>query len=465
MAAAYVSPYAGTWYPSDAGELRDLLAARFAASTERTGSALPTGGVGFIVPHAAPAYSGTVAAAVYRNLAASGVRRVVLLGFSHSRTVRGIVAPDIDAYHTPLGDVEVERLDLFRRMSADDVADHSIEVQMPLLRMALPAARVIPLYVGSLDDAERAEAARALASLIGPGTALVASSDWTHYGRQFRYEPFPLDDRTPKRLEELDDRLMTAAGSLDSGLFAKELDSTRSNTCGHGPIRLLLETLTHAGGEELFPERLDYQNSGEITGDFGHSVSYGAVGFFPASSYRVGENDRALLLESARRTLDCLKQTGERRAIQPERGAAGVERRLGVFVTLFKNGKLRGCIGRTGEGNALAESVPELALAAALDDPRFRHSLRGGELSIEISVLTPLKRIRDERQFRVNEHGAALEHRENRGLLLPKVAADRGWSREQFLAALAHKADLPSNVYGHSDTRMFVFRAQTFREG
>ena len=466
MAAAYVSPFAGTWYPDDPVELRDLLEARFAASAERTGPCLPSAGLGFVVPHAAPVYSGTVAAAVYRSLAASGVRRVVLLGFSHSRRVRGIVMPAIQAYRTPLGDVEVEHSDLFRAVPAAEVSDHSVEVQMPLLRKALPGARVVPLYVGSLDGAECVKAAHTLASLIGPETALVASSDLTHYGKQFHYEPFPLDHRTPGRLEEMDERVMAAAGSLDSELFMDELEATHSNACGSGPIRLLLETLAEAGGEELFPARLDYQNSGELTGDYGHAVSYGAWGYFPAGAFLVSEEEQSLLLDSARRTLDHLQATGERRAMPPERGLSGLERRMGVFVTLFQDGKLRGCIGRAEGGSPLREAVPDLALAAGLEDPRFTPLARGeAGLRIEISLLTPLKRVRDGGKLRVNEHGAALEYKDDRGLLLPKVATERGWSREQFLEALARKAGLDPKVYGKHGTRLFVFRAQTFGDG
>ncbi|MGH9664773.1 MAG: AmmeMemoRadiSam system protein B, partial [Bryobacteraceae bacterium] len=134
MAAVHVSPYTGAWYPGDALELRGMLDRHSAESARRTGSFLLPGGVAFVVPHAAPQYSGTVAAAVYRHLAAAGVRRVMLLGFSHSQRLSGVSIPGIDSYSTPLGNVEVDRPAAaqllasagFYAVGGDAVCDHSV---------------------------------------------------------------------------------------------------------------------------------------------------------------------------------------------------------------------------------------------------------------------------------------------------------------------------------------------------
>lgn len=474
MATAHVSPYAGTWYPADAHELRALLDERFAESAARNGPFLLPGGIAFVVPHAAPRYSGTVAASVYRHLAASGIRRVLLLGFSHSRRISGLVIPDIDAYSTPLGDVETDRAaaarlltyGVFRSASSEAVYDHSVEIQMPLLRAAVPEARVVPLYVGALNASERAEAARHLASLIEPGTALVASSDFTHYGRDFGYQPFAADDRIAKRLEELDDRMMDAASSLDPSLFQEELDATGCTICGRAPIGLLLETLSQLHGDEIFQERLDYQTSGEITGDYRHCVSYAGLGYFPVSSFWIGEEEQALLLASARRTLDDFRRTGVRSVVPPERQTAALARHGGAFVTLYRGGELRGCIGHVSERAPLAESIPELALSAALDDPRFRPlDPIEQDLFIEISLLSPLKRVRGPHAVVLGEHGVVLETDGHRALLLPKVPTERGWTLRQFLDALAHKAGVGPRVYEKAGTRLSVFRAQVFHDG
>jgi AmmeMemoRadiSam system protein B len=82
-----------------------------------------------------------------------------------------------------------------------------------------------------------------LASLVEPGTLLLASSDFTHYGRGFSYQPFPADDHVGERLHELDESAIDAAGTLDPDEFLRVLQRTGSTVCGHEPVGLLLETL------------------------------------------------------------------------------------------------------------------------------------------------------------------------------------------------------------------------------
>jgi hypothetical protein len=233
-------------------------------------------------------YSGVVAASAYRRLELQKPRRIVLLGFSHSHPVTGINIPDVSAYRTPLGEVAVDAETIeqlaartaFRRAREETLCDHSIEIQLPFLQIALPRVQVVPLYVGDLSASEREGVAAALAELAASGTVLVASSDLTHYGHMFHYLPFPVDERTPARLRALDRGLIHAAASLDPVTFLAEVGRTRATVCGTGPISLLLETLRRKGRYKQ--ETLDYQTSGEITGDWRHSVSYAALGYWPA---------------------------------------------------------------------------------------------------------------------------------------------------------------------------------------
>jgi hypothetical protein len=375
----------------------------------------------------------------------------------------------VDAYRTPLGEVAVNReaarglLDggVFRALPEAELCDHSVEIQLPLLQRAAPGASVLPVYAGHLDATARSTAARQLATLLAPGTVLVASSDLTHFGRAFGYQPFAADERASGRLRDLDESVMEAAGSLSPDLFFAALKRTRSTVCGYNPIALLLETLRSLEGDEIFQETLDYQTSGDITGDFQHSVSYGALGYFPARSFHLAPQEQALLLQSARQTLRHYVETGERKPIPPERIAPGLERKAGAFVTLSSRGELRGCVGRRASEEPLWRLAPALALSAALEDSRFR-PVKPGEagLEVEISVLSPFKWVADASAFRVNEHGALLDSGLNHGLLLPQVATERNWTARQFLDALAHKAGVSGKVYGDASTRLYVFRAQ-----
>jgi AmmeMemoRadiSam system protein B/AmmeMemoRadiSam system protein A len=471
MHAVHVSPYGGEWYPDCRTDLELLLDDLFETSAQRTGPWLFPNPLGFVVPHAGLQYSGAVAAAAYRHFQRQQPRRVVVLGFAHRGGPAGVSIPDIDEYETPLGQVAADRATMerlagrrpFRLVAEDRICDHSVEIQLPLLQHAAPNAQIVPLFAGHLDDYERDAAAETLAGLCGPDTIFLVSSDLTHYGRAFGYQPFPSDSKISARLAQLDRRLMDATASLDPQIFFAEMERSRATLCGRSPIALWLRTLAFAKGDEIFQETLDYQTSGDVTGDYDHTVSYGALGYFPAQSFWVDADERGLLLESARETLRLLRTTGEHRPIPPREITPALARKAAVFVGLHQGRELVGCVGnRIGCAN-LAEAVPEMTLRAALDDPRFPTVLGvEGEIDVEISILSPMKPIRDARAFRIGLQGATLDCAGRHALLLPQVAAGRDWSGEQFLSALSVKAGLGTKGYQNADALLSVFQAQVF---
>jgi AmmeMemoRadiSam system protein B len=207
---------------------------------------------------------------------------VAVLGFSHSRSHRGILVADFDAYRTPLGDLATDST--HRHLLAQPpflsgaMEDHSLEMQLPLLQWAAPGARLIPVYVGELAPQEMERAVDALSRLVDDGVCILASTDFTHYGRSFGYTPFPLDEQTPQKLRRIDDRLMEAIAGLDLPAFHRALRETGSNLCGVLPVTLLICTLRGLT-PGIVCHVLDYRTSGEITGSFAHSVSYAAMSF------------------------------------------------------------------------------------------------------------------------------------------------------------------------------------------
>lgn len=468
--AVHASPFSGSWYPGKRQELEELLDRLFADSELRTGSSLLPRGVGFVVPHAGLMYSGTVAAAAYRHLRQQPPERVVVMGFSHRGSAAGAWLSDVECYRTPLGDTCVDQEAMahlaaqpaFSKTAEEQLCDHSIEIQLPLLQRVAPSAKLVPVYVSQLDAHTRRAVARALAELADSRTMFVASSDFTHYGRAFHFEPFPADQRVAGRLHDLDHAVMDAASGLNDEVFLKAIHQTRANVCGYEPISLLLAIVKELEGrEEHYQQKLDYQTSGEITGDYRHSVSYAALGYFPHSSLLLDEVDQAALIESARRTLDQYRQTGRREAVAPRRTSPALSRRGALFVSLHKRGELRGCVGMSAPTETLARAVPEMTLAAALDDSRFPPLGRDEtDIQIEISVLSPLKPIQSRSEFRVNQHGAMLESGFRRGLLLPQVAPEFGWNAKQFFEALARKSGARMSVYDEPSTQLYVFRAQ-----
>ncbi len=137
------------------------------------------------------------------------------------------------------------------------------------------------------------------------------------------------------------------------------------------------------GPEEVFQQRLDYQTSGEITGSYDHSVSYGALGYFPESSFYLDEDDQKRILSTARATIDHRYiQTGYRMPVAPE-VTPGLSRKGSAFVTVYRKGELQGCIGRLHEPQPLSMTIPELTLSAALEDPRFEPVHRGDIVHID----------------------------------------------------------------------------------
>jgi AmmeMemoRadiSam system protein A len=174
------------------------------------------------------------------------------------------------------------------------------------------------------------------------------------------------------------------------------------------------------------------------------------------------EPQRTELLGIARRALDRYLGAGQ---IPPEGGARGKLAAPGAaFVTLTKNGRLRGCIGYTEAVAPLFKVVQECAVAAATEDPRFPPVSTNElpSLRIEISVLTPLVPIRPE-EVKVGRHGLMVSKGGKRGLLLPQVPVEWGWDREMFLDQTCVKAGLPPSAWRHGAT-LQAFTAEVFGE-
>jgi AmmeMemoRadiSam system protein A len=141
-----------------------------------------------------------------------------------------------------------------------------------------------------------------------------------------------------------------------------------------------------------------------------------------------------------------------------------LKEKRGAFVTLKKRGHLRGCIGYIKAVKPLWETVQEMAVAAAFHDPRFpvlqAEELK--DLSLEISVLSPLQRIKNINDIEVGKHGLYIVRGYNSGLLLPQVAVEYGWDRQTFLRETCHKAGLSSDDWMDKETEIYIFSADYF---
>jgi AmmeMemoRadiSam system protein A len=174
--------------------------------------------------------------------------------------------------------------------------------------------------------------------------------------------------------------------------------------------------------------------------------------------------DKQLLLHVAR---DSIEAHLKGKAATPVKTDSNVlcEAR-GAFVSLHRQGQLRGCIGYLEAVKPLLQTVREMAAAAAFHDPRFR-PLQAGELAdleIEISVLSPMRLIESTDEIETGKHGLYIVRGLNRGLLLPQVATQYHWDRQAFLEQTCCKAGLPSEAWKDPGTKIFVFSAAVFAD-
>ena len=174
--------------------------------------------------------------------------------------------------------------------------------------------------------------------------------------------------------------------------------------------------------------------------------------------------EKDLLLTIARKSIEA-RLAGIKMS-PPEIGSGALKEKRGAFVTLKKQGRLRGCIGFIEARKPLGETVEEMAQAAAFNDPRFP-PVREDELKsldIEISALTPLKQIHDVGEIEVGRHGIYIVKGLRSGLLLPQVASEYKWDRTTFLEETCRKAGLRDDAWKDPDAQIFIFSAQVFSE-
>jgi len=174
------------------------------------------------------------------------------------------------------------------------------------------------------------------------------------------------------------------------------------------------------------------------------------------------ESERAAVLSLVQRAVEAYVR--EKRQIAPALDPGFPSRTAGVFVTLSRQGQLRGCIGVPEPDRPLPEILVHCAIAAATEDPRFS-PVRPGELAqldYEISLLSPLHEIRSPGEIHAGRHGLLIQSGTHRGLLLPQVAREHGWNRDQFLDQVCRKAGLPSGAWREKGSRIWIFTAEVF---
>lgn len=466
---------AGSWYPGEAEALRAYLQPLLAAAEAPAGQA-PIRAL--LAPHAGYRFSGPTAAKAFGLLQGRRYRRVIVLAPSHRGRFHGLSISEVTHYRTPLGDIPLDldaaaRLNqhpLFQSEPAAHEQEHSIEMQLPMLQAALaPGWRLLPILVSMMHMADYHSAAEALRPWLDEETLLVLSGDFTHYGANYGYQPFPADKDIAERLHRLDMGAFQRVVEHDAAGLAAYQQQTGITACAYGPLMVLLPLLDDAAAVDL----IAYTTSGELTGDYQFSVSYLSLAVRSATPLGGATAPQALpeaqlhsLHQLACLALRAAVEGAPEQTLALERYAASLPGNLrhpaGAFVTLTKGGQLRGCIGYILPQEPLYKAVMENARNAALKDHRFAPVSAGEleELTVEISVLTPPAPIASWQAFEPGRQGIILQKAGRRAVFLPEVATQQGWGREQTLSHLAAKAGLPPDAW-REGAEFFVFTTQT----
>ena len=423
MAGVRQPAVAGAFYPGTAREL-DAAVKHHLAKAARDAGPVPKA---IIAPHAGYVYSGPVAATAYARIqpARGRIKRVVLLGPCHRVAVRGLAASSADAFATPLGNIPVDReaLDRILKMPQVQVFDathsreHSLEVHLPFLQVVLGAFALVPLVVGEATPDEVAAVIEALWG--GPETLVVVSTDLSHF----------LDYDTARRVDAATCEAIEAFEPKRIG---------REQACGRIPMNGLLALAKRRGLEIV---RVDVRNSGDTAGARDQVVGYGSwllfedapaatkEDSFAAATRALLANHGATLLHVAAASIEHGLATGRPLAVDVKEYAGEIAAKGACFVTLKRDGKLRGCIGSSGARRPLVTDAAENAFAAAFRDRRFqplkRDDLQGLDLSVSVlSAAVPMK-FADQADFmaqlRPKVDGLIIEDGGKRALFLPSV--------------------------------------------
>jgi MEMO1 family protein len=471
---------AGAFYPDDSlglYKMVDTLLQKNQPDEKIDGTTLA-----IISPHAGFVYSGPTAACGYNVLAEmKNLETVIIIGFKHQVDYRGAAIWTEGSWVTPLGKVPVNS-DLaskilnknitkstissfssaFINNEATFAGEHSLETQIPFLQVACPDISIVPIQIGAQGDKIINELVNVLTSVLKDekNYVLIASTDLSHY--HSHKDCLKIDSKTASYIKDMDGDGLWQASS-----------SGKAELCGAAPSAVVLQVAKNLGADNV--RILKQTDSGEFSGDNSRVVGYiSAVAYKsdnkidasiePKSKEQyLTDQEHATLLEIARKSIESYVNNTPLPSFDITDGK--LKDMGAAFVTINKNHQLRGCIGYTEAIMPLYQTVSTCAIKAAAEDPRFPKLTKTeyDDIELEISVLTPLKKIDDVSVIEVDKHGLLLQKGNRRGLLLPQVATDYGWDRETFLDQTCRKAGMSIGCW-KDNCEIYIFTAEVFGE-
>lgn len=503
------SVISGSWYPGHRDELSKMLDGFFENAKNEN-----LGGIGaLIAPHAGYIYSGQVAAFSFKQIEGDGYNRVIILAPSHQYPLDGASIADYTHYETPLGEVKISSLakelikesDLISSTPAAHSREHSAEIEIPFLQKALRDFEIVPIILGRMSESDMDEFSNLIIKHLDEKTLIVASTDLSHY--------HPYNEAV-----SMDTSCINSIVNLDME------NAKRCEMCGYFPVLITMKIAKKLNWQAKL---LKYANSGDVTGDKSGVVGYVAIAFYTTfrkvdvvnfwsdtchtesrschqnevvgsddvtepNGFRhvseakpqphptdrlikenpkngLNEKQKKYLLKLARDTIEFYVREGKK--LEPETNDPELRKNKGVFVTLEKNGHLRGCIGHLEPIQPIYLGVRDNAINAAVHDPRFK-SLSVDELDkidIEVSILTTPELIKANspeeylENIRAGIDGIAIDYEGIGATYLPQV-----WEqipdKEEFLSHLCEKAFLPRNCWKEEGIKIYKYGVIAFKE-
>ncbi|MBN1340681.1 MAG: AmmeMemoRadiSam system protein B [Bacteroidales bacterium] len=462
---------AGQFYPAEAAELKKLLG----SFSTNAGISHYENVRAIISPHAGYVYSGEVAASAYSRLdPGKQFERIFLLASSHRTSFTGASIYVAGNYLTPLGEVPVD-IELGNKLIMENnlivyhpeahIAEHSNEVQLPFIQYYIrDGYKIVPIVIGSPDEKTSVELARILEPFINDQNLFVISSDFSHYPSSSDAER--LDAQSAEAI--LANSAEAFAGIISDRSIEK-VDGLATRCCGWASVLTLLNITENMPGIEY--RHIMYKNSGDSPyGDKKRVVGYHSITIVqrelpPGHDFILSNKDKEVLLGLARKTIGDYILSGKTDKLEPQQFPENTHVHCGAFVTLHKDGNLRGCIGRFSADEPLFSVVQQMAIASSTQDTRFDPVVEDElqQIDIEISVLTPMKKIGSPDEIELGKHGIYLVRGNRSGTFLPQVATETGWSKEEFLGHCARdKAGIGWD--GWKNAEIYTYEALVFSE-
>lgn len=479
---------AGAFYPSDPTQLAAMVDRLLATASTMTFDGELTA---LLVPHAGYEFSGSVAATAFRCLQGRRVDTVILIGVAHRYPVDGAAIFPGTAFATPFGRVPInmdaarwltEQSSFIVMDAAAHEEEHSLEVELPFLQRVLPQAQIVPLLMGNPNLDTCQVIGDALARLVRRETAaqrtclLIASSDMSHYPTED--EAHLVDHRS---LDAVLSGQPEQVHRVSAQIMSEGLPELFCTFCGEGALKTMMFAAQALGATRV--TQLRYATSADVPqGDSHRVVGYGAVAFSKIATSAHGESlpptaaeaapawhgEEPQLLRLARQAI--AGYLAQRATPLPSADPAwppSLREPAAVFVTLRRGEQLRGCVGTTEAREAVGLAVQRYAIAAATEDTRFPPVTQEelGAVTLEISVLSPLRRLKDVVEIRPYVDGVTVRQGSHVGVFLPQVWDETGWRREEFLRQLcAQKAGLPPDAWQDPSAELYVFTVHSFSE-